>query len=470
MALRVDTIHACYSSTHHPFQTTRPGQYYSAAMMELHRAAVCKNCWSALRRPSTTAQWHSSVLSQQHRHLQEGHGAFAKSCGGPRILPQTMIFATTSPSLRGPSRCIRRFPQQTARSTATQISRNLDSSHARMHDLVTTVLKPEDRQLPAEQRVLYVFEQFDVLASNLLSSQSLPGSSKSNPQAMARARSKTTATSALLGSVNAVRESPNLTNEILMTQISEHAEVILRNPNVFITPAILKSYIDLQAKLDQPSSFPDIFSLYACKPVPILKGKDISSGVSYVAGSPNKVNAAIESKVANAALTAAIKVNDLPLAIDIIHTSFCAPAFKRSKIIRQALIPISGLAVAPVAAYTLSSSFSIWQDTMSSDYATGLAFAGIMTYVAAVGTMGYITVTTANDQMDRVTWAQGVPLWERWIREEERAAIDRVAGAWGFKDIERRGDEDGEEWQGLKEFVGLNGMVLDRVELMDGME
>lgn len=358
------------------------------------------------------------------------------------------------------------------RSAATQTSLNLNSIDTRILDLAASILKPEDRHLPVEQRVLYVFEQFDALASNVLSANPLPEDvSRPAGRTASLGTSDATATSALLGSVNAVRASSSgLTKTILLHRISETAEAVMRNANVFVTPPILKSYVDLQAKLDQPSSFPDIFQLYARKPVPTLSGKDMSTGVAYTTPSPDKVNSAIDSNTANAALSAAIKINNLSLAIDIIHTSFCAPSFKRSKILRQALIPISGLAIAPVAAYTLSSSFSTWQNTMSSDYATGLAFAGIMTYVATVGTMGYVTVTTANDQMDRITWAQGVPLWERWIREEERAAIDRVAAAWGFQDVARRGDEDGEEWHGLKEFVGLNGMVLDRVELMDGME
>ena len=102
--------------------------------------------------------------------------------------------------------------------------------------------------------------------------------------------------------------------------------------------------------------------------------------------------------------------------------------------------------------------------------ATAVAFAGILTYVGATATIGVVAMTTANDQMDRVTWATGMPLRERWLREEERAAVDRVAGAWGFRESWRRGEEEGEEWEMLREWVGVRGMVLDRVELMEGME
>ncbi len=107
---------------------------------------------------------------------------------------------------------------------------------------------------------------------------------------------------------------------------------------------------------------------------------------------------------------------------------------------------------------------------MSTSYATGIAFTGFLTYISTVSVLGYVVVTTANDQMDRVTWAKGVPLWERWVREEERAAWDRVAGKWGFADVERRGEEEGWEWEVLREEVGARGMVLDRAELMEGME
>ncbi len=131
---------------------------------------------------------------------------------------------------------------------------------------------------------------------------------------------------------------------------------------------------------------------------------------------------------------------------------------------------MTGLALAPAAAYSLSSQLAAHQSTMDVSLARGVAFAGILAYVGFTATIGIVAITTANDQMDRVTWAQGMPLRERWLREEERAAIDRVAGAWGFRDVSRRGEEEGEEWEGFKEWVGLRGMVLDSVELMEGME
>jgi hypothetical protein len=156
--------------------------------------------------------------------------------------------------------------------------------------------------------------------------------------------------------------------------------------------------------------------------------------------------------------------------MDIIESSFTTTAFHRAKFVRKGLLPVTGLAVAPVAAYTIASQLAILQTTMDSAMATNVAFAGILAYVGFTTTIGVVAVATANDQMDRVTWAPGVPLRERWMREEERAAIDKVAGAWGFREAWRRGEEEGEDWDTLREWVGSKAMMLDRVELMEGME
>ena len=167
---------------------------------------------------------------------------------------------------------------------------------------------------------------------------------------------------------------------------------------------------------------------------------------------------------------AAIDAKQLVIAMEIIETSYTTKAVHRAKFIRKGLLPATGLAVAPIAAYTVASQLAILQTTMDTAMATNVAFAGILAYVGFTATVGVVAVTTANDQMDRVTWAQGVPLRQRWIREEERSAIDKVAGAWGFREVWRRGEEEGEDWDALREWIGRKSMMLDRVELMEGME
>ncbi|KAF2862729.1 hypothetical protein K470DRAFT_212390 [Piedraia hortae CBS 480.64] len=342
-----------------------------------------------------------------------------------------------------------------ARSAHIVSPQDLESLHNQVHQLADGALHLQDDQLPDERRVLYVLEQLQKLATDLMEGRVSSESPKEK-----------SATSALLGSVS-TRSYPSFVSRAsVLNLISEKAEAILRHPNIFITPSILSSYVNLQSLLHQPTSFPEIFDLYAHKPI----AEKTPSGVTYHAASPEKLTSAIDPRVADAALQSAMNAHNLQLALSIISTSYSRVAFKKRQLVRQGLIPLTGLTLAPLAAWTLAQQFSSWQSTMSESQATGIAFAGIMTYVAAVSTMGYVTITTANDQMERVTWAQGVPLWERWIREGERAALDRVASRWGFKDPERRGDEEGEEWEYLREFVGVRGMVLDRVELMEGME
>ncbi|EMD01262.1 hypothetical protein BAUCODRAFT_58430, partial [Baudoinia panamericana UAMH 10762] len=253
--------------------------------------------------------------------------------------------------------------------------------------------------------------------------------------------------------------------------LSEKAEELLRHPHIFITQAILKAYVDLQSLLHQPGSFPAIFDLYARKPLPRqASGSGNAAEVTYVAPNPHKISAAIDSATASKALDTAIQAHNLSLALDIIETTFSTKAFQRNKTLRHTLVPGLAALALPAAAYTLSTQYASWQTALDPSQATTIAFAGILTYVASVSSIGYVALTTANDQMDRMTWAQGVPLWERWVREEERAAVDRVAGEWGFEDRERRGEEEGSEWEGLRGWVGVRGMVLDRVELMEGME
>lgn len=81
-----------------------------------------------------------------------------------------------------------------------------------------------------------------------------------------------------------------------------------------------------------------------------------------------------------------------------------------------------------------------------------------------------VALMTSNDQMVRVTWIAGTPLRQRWLREEERAALDRVAQAWGFEEPNKRGFEEGDEWELLREVANRKGMYLDNPKLMEGME
>ena len=256
------------------------------------------------------------------------------------------------------------------------------------------------------------------------------------------------------------------TQERVVERLSTLAYSIVIDPKTFITPTALASYIATQCLLGRPETLSQVFVLYANKPIP----RPSSSPVQFKPSNPSKASSAVPYVLSNAALSAAIDAKNLPLCFDIINTSVCTTAFKRNKLVRRALLPATALALAPIAAYTTADHLAAYQSTMDNILARNLIFAGTVAYVGFTAVIGFVAVTTGNDQMKRVTWASGIPLRERWLREEERALIDRVALAWGFQEEMRRGEEEGQDWEALREWVGLRGMILDRVSLMEGME
>jgi hypothetical protein len=311
---------------------------------------------------------------------------------------------------------------------------------------------------PSEKGILTALAYCEAISSDLVCEPARPRVEQKDG----------TAASALLESTAKKVRPQKLSPAVqrVVDELSGLAYSIIKYPLVFTTPDVLSRYVNIQASLGKANTFPEVFKLYANKPVP----QEGSSPVQYLDQNPNKVANAVPESLANRALQTAIDAKQLGVAIDIIESTYTTTAFHRSKFVRKALLPATGLAVAPFAAYAVASQLALYQSTMDAGMATNVAFAGILAYVGFTATIGVVAVTTANDQMDRVTWAQGMPLRERWIREEERAAIDKVAASWGFQESWRRGEEEGEDWDALREWIGRKGMILDKTELMEGME
>jgi len=329
-------------------------------------------------------------------------------------------------------------------------------------DLAEEILQDpaKAKTLPEEKAIVGVLNRYHGFAQQLLNEKvSAPRTIKNNDG---------TATSALLSSVNKKQASSKISKEDILKNISNRADEIVQAPSTFITQEILKAYVILQSLLGRPRKFARILRLYREKPIP--RTSSTAPYLEFSKQNPSSPSTAVPPETADLALQGAIDIRDLSLALSVIDETYCTTAYFRSKIIRSALIPMAGAVLTPVAAYSLASRFALLQNTMDPSYATGVAMAGILTYASAVGTIGYVALTTANDQMRRITWAQGMPLWERWVREEERGAVDKVAQAWGFKSMDKWGDEEGKDWEELKEWTGHRGMVLDKVELMEGME
>ncbi|KAL9103780.1 MAG: hypothetical protein Q9163_001189, partial [Psora crenata] len=300
--------------------------------------------------------------------------------------------------------------------------------------------------------------------------RSLPGAAK---PLNGRRRSDKTPTSNLLSlddrvaATSPAKETMRISvQDRIRDRIASTAYRIVADPKTFITPNTLSLYVVTQAMLHRPKSFPQVFDLYASKPVP----KAGSSPITYSDPSPNSPKAAVPLHIAKTALDAALEAKDLPLCLNIITTTVATSAFKRAKFLRKALLPSVALALSPLAAYALGKAFAESQERLDQQVGTIMATACFMTYFGMTAMTGYGAITTANDHMDRVTWLVGTALYKRWFREEERAFTDRVAQAWGFQDYLKRGQEEGEDWENLREWIMGRSMVLDNPELMEGME
>ncbi|KAI1098902.1 hypothetical protein F4804DRAFT_103193 [Jackrogersella minutella] len=297
-----------------------------------------------------------------------------------------------------------------------------------------------------QPQITHMVNELDSTASELLSLDKINSSGSKSPET----------------------PSINITAQVkqIIDKISNTAYEVISHPPVFITPELLEKYVEVQARLGRPETLPEVFQMYASKPMP----RESAGSINYTKQNPNKVANAIETEVIEKALDTAIEAKSIDAAVGIIESSYATKAFMRSKLLRKAMLPAGTFAATPVAAYILAMNLSHFQNAMDSATSTNVAFAGILAYVGFTGSIGMVAMMTANDQMNRVSWAPGTPLRMRWIREEERAAFDKIACAWGFSEKWRQGEEEGAEWDALREYIGQKGMVLDRTELMEGMD
>lgn len=247
--------------------------------------------------------------------------------------------------------------------------------------------------------------------------------------------------------------------------LSKLAENLIRHEKVFISTTILSVYIHLQRLLARPKAIPEALYLFANKPVPI----EGSSPPKFQKPSPKSASQAVPADLADEALTAAIEAKDLSLALAVVDHTYRTPAWRRHRIITKLGVPSVLAALTPLGLYMIAQEMSVYSGYIDPFTFKLYAFMGMGTYVLCTGTLGFVALTTHNDHHDRVVWRPGVPLLDRYMKEDERAALDRIACAWGFKELWKRGDEEGEDWEGLRQWVLLRGMVLDKPDLMPGM-
>lgn len=267
------------------------------------------------------------------------------------------------------------------------------------------------------------------------------------------------------GNAAAPQGGPSLRSQGVIDKISDAAYDIATHPAVVITRQVLEEYVRLQARLGKPQSLPQILGLYASKPKPRLA----AGSIRYIERNPRKADNAVPPDVADMALDAAIEAQDLQAAIGILENTYAADAFVRSKLIKKALLPGFAVAGTPVAIYYAATELAQLSYALEPKIATGIAFVGAICYVGFTATIGMVAHFTANDQMKRVTWASGTPLRDRWLCEEERATLDKIACSFGFSEEHLYGEEEGEDFVWLREYILRRSMILDAVELMPGM-
>ncbi|EFR01570.1 hypothetical protein MGYG_04572 [Nannizzia gypsea CBS 118893] len=322
--------------------------------------------------------------------------------------------------------------------------------------------------IPSEESVIRILKQSQAIVDAAQSVETAESQTNTKPKkdaisSLLNLDDEEEAVAARKPSRTQKRETPMSTSA---TAISNMLNELLQDPKVFISPDILKLYTTIQCQLKKVDYIPTIFTLYANKPSPRSSGGTIT----YTPSNPKSPQNAIPPTIANDALEVAMEQRNLPLALAIIDAAFCTPAFYRSKIIRQASFPLLGVVATPPAAWAIASYLSTLQNTMDVSTARGIAFSAILAYVTFTASVGLVAAATSNDHMRRVVWIPGTALRNRWLREEERQALDRVAQTWGFNDPFMRGEEVGEEWESLREFIGMRGMILDKTDHMEGME
>ncbi|KAK6337516.1 hypothetical protein TWF730_002913 [Orbilia blumenaviensis] len=334
-------------------------------------------------------------------------------------------------------------------------------------------------KVPRETEVILAFKALQRLATNYSAPRPQAGKTpKPNPNLNDAILSLAGSTSAnATPSVNRdasqepVPQSPDTIEAEKEAKLNEPVHPLMDvayhiaiHPYVFISPKVLTEYVKLATILKDPSTLPSVFKLYANKATVYDPSKPARKL------NPNAAKNAISFQTAKDALQVAITAKNMPLALDIIDNSMSTTAWCRHKLYTK-LLPFGGAAGAiPICLWKLSDWLAQFQEQWLHDKAMAYAFIGFMTYYICTGSLGMIALLTWNDHMIRVNWIPGVFMRERWFMEEQRALTDRVAMAWGYQEPHKRGLESGWEWEMLRHWAGVRGMIIDSSDMVEGRE
>ena len=255
--------------------------------------------------------------------------------------------------------------------------------------------------------------------------------------------------------------------ETTASTISKLTYDLLCSPTVYMTPPMLDFFVRIHCLLGSPEYIPQIFYLYANKPIPNPK----STPVTYKHSWPTSPKNAIPLRLSSSALDAAMVRKDMSLALAIVETSVALSAYRRHRFISKASMPLLGVIGLPFALNAIANYIAYdVQVAFDPEMSRFITLAACGAYFTMLGTVGFVALTTYNDHHQRVSWQPGFEMRDRWLKEDERAFYDRIALAWGFKERARWGEEQGEDWAVLREYLGVRAMILDRTNLLDDME
>ncbi|KAK6359026.1 hypothetical protein TWF696_000197 [Orbilia brochopaga] len=361
-------------------------------------------------------------------------------------------------------------------------TRSYDRLFKAINDKLFLQTVGDNPKIPRETEVILAFKALQRLAANYpatITKSPTPKTPQTNPNDAILSLTGGPATN---GTPNTQKPDKNLPPEpVQQSQETIEAEKTAKlnapvhplmdvayhiaiHPFIFISPKVLTEYIKLAALLKDPSTLPSIFKLYATKPVLQDPSKPAKRP------NPNAAKNAIAYDSAKAALQVAIAAKNMPIALDIIDNSVGTKAWCRRKLVTQVLPFTAVTSAIPLGLYKVADWLAQFQEQWLHEKAMTYAFVGFMTYYICTGSLGMIALLTWNDHMIRVNWIPGVYLRERWFMEEQRALTDRVAMAWGYQEPFKRGLESGWEWEMLRHWAGVRGMIIDSSEMVEGRE
>ncbi|OCL13125.1 hypothetical protein AOQ84DRAFT_436536, partial [Glonium stellatum] len=201
---------------------------------------LCQLCEYMLRQPGHPRRFFaaSTLLPATSRRPRASKTAFAKTVATQAASASTKPINSTRTSHKSTQ-------------NGSQASIELD----RAKKLVKAILNSST--IPSEEESLTALRACESAAHLLTASNTnAPASPSSTP-------SSTNPTSALL-----TLEPPPPVSTAQIDQLSALAYSLLTHAPVFITPALLTSFVTTQTLLHRPTTLPTAFHLYAHKPIP----------------------------------------------------------------------------------------------------------------------------------------------------------------------------------------------------------